>query len=139
MLLMFFFWNIFLMLLLSWFTFWVSKICTLSHFFQNQKLICIFLKCRSEFFLLQKQICIFLRCRSKFFFNIADFEIKKRVVSHVLFVWFISSDVFFVLFNASSVGLFHGCSPLIKRNLFLILFNIKNRSYFFFFLQILIF
>ena len=39
------------------------------------------------------------------FLNTTDFEIKKEVIS---------SDV---LFDASSIGLFHGCSPHLK-NLF---------------------
>ena len=48
------------------------------------------------------------------FLNTVDFEIKKEVIS---------SDV---LCDASSVGLFHECSPLLKKILFL--FYIKNRS-----------
>ena len=37
------------------------------------------------------------------------------ISSDVLFVWFISNVVLIVLFNASSVDLFHECSPLLKR------------------------
>ena len=39
-----------------------------------------------------------------------------------------SSDVLFVLFDANIVSLFHECSSLLRKNLFIYLFIHKNRS-----------